>query len=364
VTKIFFHVGFHKTGTTSIQERFYSKKEVLSRHNIRYFHGSGEASHSAAWSLEGKSWGWKGQGARQTSPHVWRRLVSGLKSNHTDALVSSEFFSQMEVDKITRIKQDIGTLDVKIIFTWRPLQDLLASSYQQYLKYGISVTFDEWLHSIFDNPGQSSVTPTFWRRHLHGDVMQRWSKVFGAENISLIVVDPKDPESVFGHFEKLMSLPQNLLTTDKKKIRNVSLSAEEASLLRTINAKFPRNLGWKKYESSIRRGAIESLSPERDGALAARLELPQWIEKSLAEIQEIQHSKIHDSGVEILGDFSAAINTVPRWGSSVLPNQVPVSSAAAMLVGSLTPDLSVYTVKSLLYEVFARISKKMRRKRK
>ena len=43
---------------------------------------------------------------------------------------------------------------------------------------------------IFENPGKSSMTPTFWRRHDHGAVLTRWAKLLMMVQaaISLIVI--------------------------------------------------------------------------------------------------------------------------------------------------------------------------------
>ncbi len=53
------HVGFHKTGTTSLQESFSAQRKELKAQGVIYPDLGQKAHHRAAWALIGRSWGWK-----------------------------------------------------------------------------------------------------------------------------------------------------------------------------------------------------------------------------------------------------------------------------------------------------------------
>ena len=59
------HVGFHKTGTTALQESFAETREELKALGVTYPDFGQKAHHRAAWSLVGRTWGWKNRGGAQ-----------------------------------------------------------------------------------------------------------------------------------------------------------------------------------------------------------------------------------------------------------------------------------------------------------
>ena len=194
--KLVAHVGFHKTGTTALQESFSKNAEQLKALGINYPDLGQKAHHRAAWALAGRTWGWKNRGGVQTPITEWQKIVKSIKKGRGTTLISSEFFCELDEEKIQKFKADIKIDDVTIVFTLRPLVKLLSSSYQQYLKYGLTPTYEEWLHSVLDEPGVSKLTPTFWKRHEHGRVISQWAKVFGPENVVVVVADEAQPKAI------------------------------------------------------------------------------------------------------------------------------------------------------------------------
>jgi len=49
--KVFIHVGFHKTGTTAIQESLFANSKALKDLGTTYVRTGKKASHRAAWAL-------------------------------------------------------------------------------------------------------------------------------------------------------------------------------------------------------------------------------------------------------------------------------------------------------------------------
>ena len=210
------HVGFHKTGTTALQESFAETREELKALGVSYPDFGQKAHHRAAWSLVGRTWGWKNRGGAQFPIAEWEKVIKSVKKNRGTTLISSEFFCELDEEKINKFKADIKVDDVTIVFTLRPLVKLLSSSYQQYLKYGLTPTYEEWLHSVLDTPGVSKLTPTFWKRHEHGRVISQWAKVFGPENVVVVVADETQPTAIFDALNSILGIPSSSETHPAK----------------------------------------------------------------------------------------------------------------------------------------------------
>jgi hypothetical protein len=146
-SQLILHVGFHKSGTSALQESFAAQRGELQQAGVLYPSIGRKAHHRIAWALTQKAWGWKKRGGKVTSfKHFTKmaRLINRSKS--LKIVLSSEFFSELTPEKIQVIASTIKNREVKVLFTLRPLAKLLGSSYQQYLKYGIKADYVEWLH--------------------------------------------------------------------------------------------------------------------------------------------------------------------------------------------------------------------------
>ena len=141
--KLFLHVGFHKTGTTSLQDILNrNRKELLSQGIIYPKTRKFRAQHEFAWSAGQRGWGWKQFGGSQAGPGPAKRMFKLLRSATQDVVISSEFLSELKPEQIKKLVNSIGTLDLKVIFTVRPVAKILPSAYQQEIKNGSKLTYD------------------------------------------------------------------------------------------------------------------------------------------------------------------------------------------------------------------------------
>ena len=320
--KVILHVGFHKTGTTAIQASLFAAQTSLLEHGIDY---RTKASHGAAWSLSGKVWGWVNRGGRLTPQSNWRKFVRMANSSKHTFMASSEFFSELNQEHIGKIKQQIKSEKIKIVFTIRPLAKMLASSYQQYLKYGIKADYEKWLHEMLDAPGASKMTPTFWRRNFHGENIKLWAEVFGAENITVMVVDETKPDFLYEAFNKFLGLPAGTLV--KQELGgNRSLTAEEASMLQQLNKRFPKNRPWDDYSIFIRQTAIRALTDSEPHSSGTKLLTPSWAVEKAEELTADAVETIGKLGVNIIGDLQSLKNSKVPTGSSADATVIPVDT--------------------------------------
>jgi len=363
VKKLIIHPGFHKTGTTALQQALSASRPQLAEVNFNYPHTAGIAHHRAAWAIIEKTWGWKKRGGRTTKPIEWLKLEQKINGSNKTAIISSEFFSEAAPEQLRNLKSRIAKTDAQIIFTWRPLPFMLASSYQQYLKYGIKASYEEWLHSIFDNPGESKLTPSFWKRNLHGDVISEWCSTFGKQNVSLIAVEEANPDYLFESFSTLANIPSGIIKESRSKEVNRSLTFNEAALLLEINRNYPQEDDWDSYEIFIRKGYIKALTSwETTNPDDEKFMTPDWAIKKAIEINTENVSKIKSLGIRIVGDINRRDFSQIPVGTNTPVTTISIATAARAMIGVDMRSLKSMHGKAISKEYFLRLRQIIKRK--
>ena len=332
--RLIIHPGFHKSGTTALQEAFALNRPLLRENGIFYPPIGSKAHHRVAWALTQRPWGWNRRGGERTPEKYWDRMASRINGAKEETVIlSSEFFSEIDGERIRKIRSEIKGRDIQILFTLRPLAKLLPSSYQQYLKYGITIEYEDWLHAILDKPGESKVSPTFWKRHSHGKVVARWVDIFGKSNVTLLIVNEAQPTFLFDEINKFLNLPTGSLNAAPSG-SNRSLTMEEISLLLELNRQFPKERVWDEYEVFVRAGYIRHLTDHVPPAAdKARLLTPQWAVDKANELGKVIQKELLGTGVKIIGDVDSLGNSVVPIGTSSYTDSIDIKTvAAAMMV--------------------------------
>jgi hypothetical protein len=332
--ELILHVGFHKSGTSALQESLANQRDELHKAGVLYPSIGKKAHHRVAWGLSRKPWGWKARGAEKTPYKTFARMASLINvSSAQKIILSSEFFAELEPEYLQKLASSIRGRQIKILFTLRPLAKLLSSSYQQYLKFGLKADYVEWLHSILDEPGVSKLNPTFWKRHMHGEVVEKWASIFGKENVSVLIVDEQKPEFLYESINKYLGLPAGFLKPEKEG-SNRSLSVEEVSLLLELNRRFPKEREWNEYLIFIRNGYIRELTdnvPLKSGS--TKLLTPSWAVAKANEIAGESKKKIQALGVEVLGDITSLDTAKVPEGEPDYATTIDIATVAqSMLV--------------------------------
>lgn len=331
--RLIIHPGFHKSGTTALQESLYEHRDLLETNRVLYPYMGRKSHHRAAWSISEKVWGWEKRGGEKTSIKYWENLVKRINSAKQETvIISSEFFSELDGEKIRKIRHDLKGREIEILFTLRPLAKLLSSSYQQYLKYGMKLDFEEWLHEIFENREKTKVSPTFWRRHEHGKVIARWVDIFGSRNVNLLIADESRPDFLFKEVNDFLNLPKGTLTSAQIG-SNRSLNMEEISLLLEINKQFPKDRSWDEYEVFIRDGYIRQLT---DFVVPAsgkpKLLTPEWAVTRANQIGLETKSEIRGLGIRVLGNLDSLGDANVPIGHSDYPESIDIKTVAAAML--------------------------------
>jgi len=324
--KLFLHVGFHKTGTTSLQDALNRNRAELLTQGIVYPKTRRfRAQHEFAWSAGQRGWGWKQFGGSQAGPGPARRMFRLIRSSKQDVIISSEFLSELTPSKIQKLISSIGDKDLRVIFTVRPVAKILPSAYQQEVKNGSKLTFDRWLERVLEPEKENRNKTRFWTRHSHHIEIAKWAEVVGKDRITVIVADESKPEFLTESFFKLVQADTSNFRESKKEVVNRSMDLAEIELLRRINAKFDRNLGWDEYVVGIRSTLVKTWtssvpSASSPGRLSNPSEFKEAIEAKALEVTE----GIRSLGVNLIGDVASLSKAT--FGSNQTPEVIDLEN--------------------------------------
>lgn len=328
------HIGVHKTGTTAIQAALADAREDLTSFGVRY-PGKLQAQHRAALALLGRPWGWNSRGGSVLDRRHFDSLIRRVNAHQGRAVISSEFFCEASQEKAQEVVDGLGGCDrVTVVVTLRNLGKLLPSSWQQYLKYGLTTAYEPWLEDVFAEPGTSKISPTFWRRHAHGDVVSRWAEAVGADNVNVLVLEDVDRSAQFAAFAQMLGVPESILVSRMNLTSNRSMTAAEAELLVRLNKRVKKQLQWSDYVRLVRRGvALNIVEGREPGPDESRLVTPDWALDAAAQQGAVAVEKITSSGVNVYGNLSALGTRVPSASEeSVIPTDIPIDAAVQAVV--------------------------------
>lgn len=331
------HIGFDKTGTTSLQAAFHTDRARVRSAGVVY--PGTEPYHKSAGIAITEARG--NTGDPPVTMAAWRELCAEVRSAQRQRVfVSSEWLCRATDQQAQRVVRGLGGERVHVVATIRPLAKILPSAWQQYVKDGYVGDYESWLDGTLRGTPYESPTPWFWIRHRHEAVLARWASVVGPSRVTAIVVDEHDHELLLRQFEALLALPDGFLVAPAASGRNTSLTWPEAELMRRINTEF-RDRGWSDelYSAAVRAGILPRLAGARP-ELTDRtpINTPRWALERAAEIGATAADAIEASGIRVLGDL-ASLGAPPRADDGadgqVHEPPIDVTTAAQAIVGAL-----------------------------
>lgn len=299
---ILMHIGVHKTGTTAVQDALAGTRPLLEEHGVRY-PGRHQAHRDIASAAMGRRLGWRTDGARDPDPARWTRFVREAHAHAGTTVLSSEFLAESDDATAARIIEAVGADRVHVVVTLRNLGRILPSAWQQILKSGFETRYTDWLDRTLNRAPAEPKPGTFWNRHRHDEVVQRWAGLVGPERFTVVVVDESQREAIYWDFEALLGLPRDLLL-DHRVAANRSMTAAEAEFLRRLNVTVGGRPGWQPYDHRVHdrliKAIVEARIPADD---EPRLQTPQWALDRAAEHGARYVEAIQASGVNVVGDL-------------------------------------------------------------
>lgn len=357
---VLLHVGVHKTGTTAIQAALADARADLAAHNVRY-PGKLQAQHRAALALLGRPWGWNNRGGGVMDREHFDRLVKRTGKAPGRVVISSEFFCEASSEQASEAVVALGNpakRPVHVVVTLRNLGKLLPSSWQQYLKYGMTTSYEPWLKDVLATPGSSKMTPTFWKRHDHGDVITRWAQAVGPENLTVMVLEDVPRDYMFETFAQFLEVPPEILTGRMELTSNRSMTAAEAEVLVRLNKKVKKTMQWTDYVTLVRRGvALGMVEGREPDPSEPKLHTPDWALDAAQQVGIKSVETIRASGVEVLGDLDALTTRIESTPESLAVNQLPIDAAVTAIESVIASSREDPTSRALAGRLYRQTKK-------
>ncbi|GAA3517140.1 hypothetical protein [Nocardioides daeguensis] len=338
------HIGPYKTGTTAMQGALWEARDALATHGVAY---PGELAHemNAAMAVAlGRVDPGKDIDAFRER---WYAMVGALQDARPRVgVLSSEVYCEATDDGARTVLDVLGP-QTHVVITVRPIVRLLGSQWQQYGQNVPVPSYDDWLRAILDAadaPDGGTVTPSFWQRHRHDRLVERWVGLVGADRVTVIVVDDRDHRGLPAAFEGLLGLPDGLLRPPADKT-NRSLTFAEATLMQELVDRTSQP-PWTSADHGrfIRFGAARGLQAAPPDPAAEKLLTPGWAIDRALEVGAAMAQRIGASGARVIGDLGLLSDRAlaPAEGENAPVTAIDPGAAAALAAGIISKLTGVH----------------------
>lgn len=338
---VLLHVGLPKTGTTALQNAAARRRRALLEHGVLY-PGTHHNHSWASFAVARRRRGWGSGPNKAAVPPIshWEDLVAEVRAAETRrVLVSHEYFAEHSATVCERVVRDLDR-DVHVVFTMRNQSSLLSSTWQEYLKNGITLDFPQWLEAVLGSDEDPEQFRAFAKRTALSDSVAKWARIVGPERVTVAVLDKDNPSLLTETFESLLDVPRGLLgDVELSGARaNRSMTAPEAELVRSMNADLRghEDVSWDLFRGLYRLGAITSMLSEREPAPdEPRILPPRWAAEAAAARARGHVEAIAGLGVTVVGrldDLAAVGPSIPE--PEPTPDAVPVQAAREATLGT------------------------------
>lgn len=246
--KVYFHIGPHKTGTTSIQhyllDRFGAARPSAS---VWYPSPEGMGPGHALMASQSRV-ATKGDGVNVIARTVETALQAGVKS----LLLSSENFSLADSDELAAYRNAFAGTEIVLIATMNSLSNRVPSWWQELVKHRFAGKLEESAETIFKNPG------------FRASLMSEFADALNPTIIGVIYSSVGEDANVL--IERFCSAI-NVVYNEGKDINrrhNASLGLVEVELLRNLNqllAEYAPNMSMEDYIESRNMLYRQFISP-------------------------------------------------------------------------------------------------------
>jgi hypothetical protein len=332
------HIGLPKTGTTTLQRGAAVNRAQLLGQGVCY-PGTAFNHRDPVAALMRRPLGWRDRGAVVHHRSLWDGLLAELLESRADrAFISHEFICESDDQQAERFRGELGER-LHVAVTLRGFADLLASNWQQAVKAGHTVGFEQWLQSVLKRRKGPTVG-TFYRRNDQAAIIKRWTELVGPENVTVVIVDKTNPDLLTESFEDLLGLRRGTMATRPVGgyAANRGLSAPEVELVRQVNMiMHTQRYDWHRYTSLVRHGLIARIQENRRPLPGEPSpQLPAWAARVALRRAREYAEQLQAFGCRVIGDPAALTAPVRTVDAVVQPTELPLDAVVEGIAGVLS----------------------------
>ncbi|WP_141249606.1 hypothetical protein [Sphingobium sp. D43FB] len=236
--RIFVHIGYHKTGSTSIQVALSGARDRLEENGFLYPEvGCPEWSkyghHLLAWSVFSKVehlptlHGNQASFTKSSRRSLWSDLRAEIdRSKAHNVIISSEEFDVCDVAAISKISSELKKYEIVPVFFIRNFADLIESNYNTTV-----------VHSSGARPFKEFITNQRTRLDLNR-MIQDWASISYDGTVHICNYDDRAvAKNSVDAFLKVIGAPDGVLSRNTGTRYNESLPVFVTELIQHLNAK-------------------------------------------------------------------------------------------------------------------------------
>ncbi len=329
---VLLHIGPYKTGSTALQSALFARREELAQYGVAY-----PGNWRRLFGIGHALMRWAPRGHPLPDVSRWDRFAAEVRemSDRRVCLSTEDFGRIRKLERSRKIVEDLGADRLHVVAVARAYHRLLPSHWQERVKNHERRTYDEWLREVLEGDRNDEANRSFWTSHDMAWMTSRWLPYLPPERLTVIVSDDSDRDLLPRTFERMLGLPEGLLTLDDGV--NASLSFQSTELLRRLNLRF-EDRGWsdRSYTTYVQRGVVPALQATGRSALETALPpLPGWADDLVRQRSEARIAAIREAGVNVVGDLDRLLP--PSEGSgpteTVDVDTVSLDSAVSAVAG-------------------------------
>lgn len=298
--RLYLHIGTPKTGTTYLQDVCWHNRHLLATEGVRY-PGTGADSqfHAVNEVMTNRFPEWRGM----LLPGSWDAVVAEARDAERAAIISHELLcpaSQAEADRALR---DLESFEVHIVCTARNLASQIPSVWQEDVKNGHTVGFDEFVAALREpRPSSVMMADVFWDFQNIPAALRIWGGHLSPDRVHVLTVPGRGASDglLWGRFSELLGLHGDGYATDVSQA-NRSLGVGEAELVRRINIALQGRLSHTHYQDVIKYWVATDSLAQRSGKMPIRLAPDDhgWVqERAQGFVEEVKAA-----GYDVIGDL-------------------------------------------------------------
>lgn len=290
--RVYLHVGTPKTGTTFLQKVLWSHRQALLDQGMLL--PGGQLNDHFRGCLDVY---------QEDPPGAWQRLVKQVTAWDGDALISHELYSRATTAQADRAIAMLGDTEVHVVVTARDLVRQIPAEWQEHLKHRCTFTLPEFVRAVRD---RSADARWFWAVQDIPAVLDRWGHSLPRERVHVVTVPPAGgaTDALWHRFTGLLGIDGHAfdLSTGRS---NSSLGAEQAELLRQLNARLGSRLPMPEpYLQIVKESLAHEVLAERPGTKFGLVgEYRSFaVQRSAEMVATLRHQ-----GFDVIGDLQDLI---------------------------------------------------------
>jgi len=327
--RVYLHVGVPKSGTTFLQASLAENKPALKEAGVLYPSGH-ERMFLAAVDVRGahKAWG----RTRAEVDGAWDTLCRKARAHDGVTVISHELLGGASLHQVTAALTMLRGLEVHLVVTARDPARQAAAEWQEGVKHGRRLTFEQFRQRVLDSAGESDYARRYRANQDLPAVLSRWGGTLPPSRVHVVTCPPPDtdPRVLWERFAGVVGADPERFPAAGPAAANSSLGTTEVDLLRRVNVALAKRLVQPEYGRVVKQVYAQEILPARRSARAV---VPAGMYDDLAVVGERWAKEIDRAGYAVHGDLASLVPVAPAEPAphpdDVDPRDVLESATAA-----------------------------------